>query len=366
MGRLVNFCAGASKDVLPAHRVPAMLLSVPEYASTPNQIKTSQELLIAAGAREVILDSGGFQLWVAEGKGICPTHDESRPVVFNDKEGNIAPSHVIKAAALLKPTIMMALDFPIRTLSNPAEQQREFLRKLGYNAPWARKTASLRQQFCPDIQLFLPVQCYNLRQFDQFIDLLDGVTFDGLSMPIRNLRLREIALFLIRFHQLGVRRVHILGSTGFGIMALAAYFARNFFDWVSVDATSWRLKAQYSDYLNPLDLSVEHLRDLASVDDSIQMDCPCPWCRNKTFTYIKNLPYREKTDFLSCHNWWVTEQAARDLYDHSGDVIELELFLRPRCRKPDLCNEILRTLSLSHTLVSVERELWEPWMLGNS
>lgn len=365
MGRLVNFCAGATRDVLPAHRVPALLLSVPEYASTAAQIKTSRELLNAAGARERILDSGGYSLWKAEGKGIYPTHDESRPVAFTDKEANIAPRHVVEAAVHLKPTIMMALDFPIQTLSDPAEQQREFLRKLGYNATWARETARQRQQLCPDVQLFLPIQCYNLRQFDQFIDLLGDVTFDGLSMPIRNLGLGEIALFLMRFHQLGVRRVHILGSTGLGIMSLAAYFAWHFFDWVSIDATSWRKKAEYSDYLNPLDLSVEHLPDLASVDDRIQMDCPCPWCRSRTFTNIKNLPYREKYDFLSCHNWWVTEQVGKELYDHSGDVIELEQFLRPRCKKPDQCNEICRTLSLSHTLVSVERELWEPWMMGN-
>jgi hypothetical protein len=366
MGRLVNFCAGATKDVLPAHRVPAMLLSVPQYASTPKQIGSSRNLLIAAGAGEVILDSGGYQLWVAERRGICPTHLASRPVTFTKTEANIAPDHVVRAAAQLKPKIMMALDFPIRTLSNPAEQQQEFCRKLGYNVSWAWQTAWLRQQICPEVQLFFPVQCYNLRQFDQFIDLLGGVAFDGLSMPIRNLSLREIAMFLIGFHHLGVRRVHILGSTGLGIMSLAAYFARNFFDWVSVDATSWRLKAKYSDYLNPLDLSVLHLRDLTSANDRIRMACPCPWCRNRTFTYIKNLPYREKYDFLSCHNWWVTEQAARELYDHSGDVIEMERFLRPRCRNPELCNEICRTLSLSRTLVSVERKLWEPLMLGNS
>jgi hypothetical protein len=365
MGRLVNFCAGATKDVLPARIVPAVLLSVPEYASNLDQIRASRELLRAAGAEEIILDSGGYQLWLAERNGICPTHDELRPLVFSDNQANIAPRHVVKAAAHLRPRIMMSLDFPIRTLSDPAEQQREFLSKLGFNATWALETSRLRQELCPEVQLFLPVQCYSLGQFDKFRELLGDTRFDGLSMPIRNLTLDEIAAFLIRFHQVGVRQVHILGSTGFGILSLAAYFARHFFDWVSIDATSWRKKAEFCHYLNPLDLSVEPLPDSIAVDDTIPMDCSCPWCQGRTYTYIKNLPYREKYEFLSCHNWWVIEQVGKELYDHSGDVIELEQFLRPRCKKPDQCNEICRTLSLSHTLVSVERELWEPWMLGN-
>jgi hypothetical protein len=366
MGRLVNFCAGATRDVLPARKVPALLLSVPEYASTPDQIRVSRKLLRAAGAEEVILDSGGYQLWLAEKNGICPTHDELRPLVFSDNQANIAPRHVVKAAAHLRPRIMMALDFPIRTLSNPAERQREFLSKLGFNATWALETSRLRQELCPEVQLFLPVQCYSLGQFDKFRELLGDTRFDGLSMPIRNLTLGEIAAFLIRFHQVGVRQVHILGSTGFGILSLAAYFARHFFDWVSIDATSWRKKAEFCHYLNPLDLSVEPLPDSVTVDDTIPMDCPCPWCQGRTYTYIKNLPYREKYDHLSCHNWWVIEQAARALYANSSDVIELEAFMRPRCRKPEISDEIGRTLTLSHSLVRAERDILEACLVGTA
>jgi len=363
MGRFVNFCAGATIDVLPARRVPAMLLSVPEYASTPNQLRASQKMLAAAGTREIILDSGGYQLWLAERDGICSTHDERRPVAFTDREANIAPRHVIEAAAALKPTIMMALDYPVRTLSGASEQEHEFLGKLGFNLTWARETARLRAELCPEVQLFIPVQCYSLVQFDYLRELLGNTPFEGLSMPIRNLSLPAIAAFLISFHQAGVRRVHILGSTGYGILAIAAYFARHFFDWVSLDATSWRKKAEFCHYLNPLDLSVESLQESVVVDDRIPMDCPCPRCRGKSYTYIKNLPYREKYDHLSAHNWWVIEQAASDLYANSSDVMELEAFMGPRCRKIGLCKEICRTLSLSQALASADRELLERCLL---
>jgi hypothetical protein len=366
MGELVNFCAGATRDVLPARRVPAMLLSVPEYASTPEQIRTSREMLAAAGTRESILDSGGYQLWLAEKKGICPTHDARRPLSFTDKEANIAPCHVVEAAAALKPTIMMALDYPIRTISGASEQDHEFLGKLGFNLTWARETARLREELCPEVQLFIPVQCYSLAQFDRFRKLLGDTRFEGLSMPIRNLSLPAIAAFLISFHQAGVRRVHILGSTGYGILAIAAYFARHFFDWVSLDATSWRKKAEFCHYLNPLDLSVESLQKSVVVDDRIPMDCPCPRCRGKSYTYIKNLPYREKYDHLSAHNWWVIEQAAGDLYANSSDVIELEAFMRPRCRKPELKAKIVRTLSLSHALIEANVDALEALLCSKS
>ena len=190
MGRLVNFCAGATIDVLPAKRVPAMLLSVPQYASTPDQIRTSREMLAAAGTEERMLDSGGYQLWLAERNGICPTHDEGRPVTFTDKEANIGPRHVVEAAAAIKPTIVMALDYPIRTLSGASEQEHEFLGKLGFNLTWARETSRLREELCPAVKLFIPVQCYSLAQFDRFRELLGDTRFEGLSMPIRNLPCR--------------------------------------------------------------------------------------------------------------------------------------------------------------------------------
>jgi len=57
----------------------------------------------------------------------------------------------------------------------------------------------------------MPIQCYSVEQFDRFMNLIRGTEFDGLSMPVRNLNLRGISDFLMRFHELGVRKVHLLG-----------------------------------------------------------------------------------------------------------------------------------------------------------
>ena len=301
------------------------------------------------------MDSGGFQLLTAEDNGINPTFNESKPVIFDDKTANLAPRHVVEAATLLKPTIMMALDYPIQKgIEDPSEMEWEFYRKLGFNAWSARETSKLWQQYCPGVKLFIPVQCDNLNHLDIFIDLIGDAKFDGLSMPIRRMNSAKIALFLIRYHQMKIERVHILGSTSFSTIALAAYFARHFFEWVSIDATTWREQATNGNYLNFHDLKPHPIGENVRVDENAINDCECPFCQRTSFTEIKNMPYTEKNFFLMCHNWWVIEKATRDLYAHCGSVIELEQLLKKRCRKTDDVTNICKTLSQAHALKDID------------
>jgi len=274
------------------------------------------------------------------------TFDPNLPLMRSDKTINVSPKHVVETACRLQPDMMTSLDYPIRKISDRGAQEHEFLRKLGFNMKWAIETAYLRKRYCPNIQLFIPVQCYDLDQFHLFHNSIQHLSFDGLSMPLRNLELKEIALFLLRFHQSGVKKVHLLGSTSFFVMALAAYFARHFFEWVSLDATSWRLTAEYKGYLNPNDLSWEYIGDDVLIDEKIPMMCQCPFCENRTFTFIKNLPYMDKVALLRSHNFWVTEKAAKDLYANAGDLVNFERFLRIRSPNITEIEDLIKCLSL--------------------
>ena len=73
---------------------------------------------------------------------------------------------------------------------------------------------------------------------------------------------------------------------------------------------------------------------------------------HKTFTFIKNLPETDRTALLRSHNWWVTEKAAQDLYENSGNVIQLERCLRARGAKSKDINELCEALSLADSLKS--------------
>lgn len=347
MGRLVNFCAGAELYVLPDRHVDALLINVPDDACSKSAINSTNRMLKAAKSRHVMLDSGGYQLHVAENESKKYSSNENRPVIRNETEINLAPIHVMRSAAILKPGIVTGLDFPIKKISDPEERKIEFMHKLGFNLIWAIECSELRKKLCPDVQFFLPVQCYDLDQFDQFINQIASVEYDGFSMPVRNLSINEVILFMVRFYKMGIRQVHILGTSELFKIAVAAYMARHFFEWVSLDATTWRIWAQCALYMNPYNLLQERIAQDVIIDENVAMDCLCPFCKGKTFTFIKNLPETDRTALLRSHNWWVIEKATRDLYQNSGNVIELERCLRARGAKPEDVNKLREGLSLA-------------------
>ena len=126
----------------------------------------------------------------------------------------------MKAAAILQPDIVVGLDFPIQTHKDPIARQMEFIKKLEYNVKWAFESAAWHKKLCLRSKFFLPIQCYDLEQLDTFFNRIVGLDFDGGSMPIRGLKIWEIALFLVRFYQLGITQVHLLGTSSFFVIAL--------------------------------------------------------------------------------------------------------------------------------------------------
>jgi tRNA-guanine family transglycosylase len=350
MGELYNFCAGAELHVAPAKYVNAMLANVPDDACSPSAINSTRRMWNALKPEHVILDSGGYQILMGEENDKKISFDESRPIIRNEFEINLTPFHVVNAAARLKPDTFVGLDFPIRKLTDPSERKLEFMRKIGFNVIFAKKCHDLRLMVCPDIQFFLPIQCYNLEQLDQFMDMISGINYDGFSMPVRNLSPNQIILFMIKFYQLGVRQVHILGTSALFNIVIAAFMARHLFDWVSFDATTWRLWAEYSRYMNPHNLLHERIAQDVRINESIHMDCRCPFCKNVTFTYIKNLPETERTNFLRCHNWWVIEKASRDLFEASGNALALKRCLRSRGVAVKNIDQLCNGLSIAFSM----------------
>lgn len=346
MGKFVNFCAGAKIEVIPARHVPHLLINVPNDGINAAVIKGVHKLVTHLETEVLFQDSGGFQILMAVQNGKNISFDSSRPLTISETELNITPYHVVETATKLKPHIMTSLDYPINTISGENEQEKEFMDKLGYNALWAHETAELREKYCPEVKLLIPIQCYTLTHLEMFSKLIRGVNYDGFSMPLRNLSITQTALFLLRFYQMGIKMVHLLGSASFFSIALGTYMARHYFDWVSLDATSWREQAQHAGYLNPYDLTNEHVGDTLIIDDRIRMFCPCPFCKDRTFTSIKNLPYTDKTAFLRSHNFWVTENIANELYAASSDIGTFEKILHQKTKRTKKIDEIINCLTI--------------------
>jgi queuine/archaeosine tRNA-ribosyltransferase len=349
MGRLIIYCAGTGFDTLPAKNVKNILVNVFDNGMNDKAILNTQKMFAYAGTEIRFQDSGGFQILMAEEENKTMTFNPDLPLLRSAGRINISPSHVIETARRLQPQIITSLDFPVRKLTNKSDQQQEFLRKLGFNVEWTIETALLRQKYCPEVDLLIPIQAYDLDQFEFFKSLIYNITYDGFSMPLRNLQPAQIALFLLRFFQLGIRKVHLLGSTSFLNMAVAAYFACHFFQWVSLDSTSWRQAGEHGSYLNPNDLTAEPLTDDIRIDERIPMLCQCPFCKDRSFTFIKNLPRTDKTALLRSHNFWVTERVAEDLYANAGDLLSFEKFLKTRSPRSQEINELIGCLALIDT-----------------
>jgi tRNA-guanine family transglycosylase len=357
MGKLVNFCAGADIKTLPTQPIDALLLNTLDHGSTSAKIAAALEMLKIANPKHSVLDSSGYQILQGQLNGLRIISDSGLVLKSGGSQINLAPQHVMEVASILRPDIVVGLDFPIRKFKSPAEKEAEFTRKLQLNVRWAYDSAVWQKTLCPQVKLFLPVQSYNLEQLEVFFRRTAGIAYDGLSMPVRELDLEEIALFLVRFYQRGTTRVHLLGTASLGVISICAFMAHNLFEWVSLDATSWRKAAEMGDFYNPLDLSREKLTPTVIIDPNIRNDCPCPFCQGQTFSKIQALPRSDKTRLLREHNFWVLTRACHDFYANSADIVSLERFLRSRCKRQELVDEIITTLSLVDALKDVEIEV---------
>jgi tRNA-guanine family transglycosylase len=353
MGKLIYFCAGADTKIMPSSNVNALLLNVLDHGSNDRKMRRAMEMHRMAGAKYVMLDSSGFQLLMGEEKGKLITFDSSLLMKHSGKEINLTPKHVMEAASTIRPDIVVGLDFPIRKVKTDAEKEAEFAKKLKYNVRWGFESAAEWKERCPETQFFLPIQCYNLSQLDLFLGMTDGFDYDGVSMPIRSLKIHEVALFLVNFYQRGIRQVHLLGTFSFPVIALCAYMARHLFEWVSLDATTWRMAADHGEFLHPYNLSRVKLQPEITIPDDAENKCPCPFCSGQNFATIQGLERKIKTRLLREHNWWSVCNVFSDLEVNCADTVELKKFMLPRCQTPRMMktvSELIKTLSLVNIL----------------
>ena len=350
MGELVNICAGADGNSLPESPVEALLFNVIDHCISPGKIKAAKEMYRLVQPKYSMLDSSGYHLHLADLSSKILSFNPDLSPKCTSRELNMAPRHVMESALVFQPyfpDIVIGLDFPIRKLIDVGSPEAEFLKKHAYNVPFTVQSAAWWKELCPEVQFFIPIQCYNLDQFDIFWGRVGGLDHDGVSMPIRNLGIPEIALFLVKFYQLGIKRVHLLGTSQFFSIALCAYLARHHvFDLVSIDASSWRKAADKAEFFNPYDLSREKLGSRVTINHGLENDCPCPFCTGKSFNDIKNLEFADKCSLLRQHNWWVLDRAFRDLYENSSNIVQLERFLNTRSKHPAKVYELISILSL--------------------
>ena len=318
MGKLTYFGAGLQKSIYPRMKIQGVLISSATEGKTERSILYRLKMYEKINYQHMILDSGGYQLIAAEQKG-------------NLKKSAImewlTPEHVMTAAAKFNPDIVMALDYPILSFSDPIKQAQEFEKKIITNLRWNRECIELKSSYCPEVELFLPVQAYNTKQMDFFFTKLESTDFDGVSLPTRNASPSQLIQQLLLLHNRGIRKIHLLGTSTFTNIIISAFLARNYFDWVSLDSTTWRQQAMYGLYLHPENLRPIKLKPNKKYPE---INCSCPWCQYQNLYDLTNLPVTDCSFFLANHNYFVIEDICHQAFSHSSSISELEKFSKLR------------------------------------
>ena len=329
-----------------------ILINPVEHAETEAKLERTKRLFEVTRTRNIILDSGGNSIFNAEARGKDIVYDSSRPIE-SKRQLNLSPAHVIKAARKLKPNVVVALDWPLKKTNTNEEQENEFRKKLSINLEWATETVKLRNKYCPEINLLIPIQAKTLEQLDEFMAGLSGLKFTGVSLPYRNIDPHLTVLFLTRLNQLGIQYVHILGTTNFAYMAIAAYFARQGrFKLISMDSRSWKMNAvKGRGFMSPHNLLTCKIDEQTKIPYSLKNDCNCKFCKYVTFKQITTKRSKHRSRFLSRHNAMVTEQVSKDLYQNAKSLAQLEHFLNHKKNPRDpKVKQVIDALSLADVL----------------
>jgi len=366
MGQLIYFNAGADAFNLPTSPIDGLLINVLDHASTPAKIKAAKKMLRKANARYTMGDSSGFQTHMGEEKGKVITFDPSRPMKNTAGVLNISPQQVMEANTIHQPNIVIGLDWPIRKLETEIQKQLEFHNKLVFNVPWAFESYAWKNAFIPEAQYFQPLQCYNLDHLDIFLNKIRGVHFDGVSMPVRNIKPVELVQFLVSFYQRGITRVHLLGTSSFSVIAICVYAAWNLFEWVSLDSTTWRYAADKMSFLNPLTLSRKNLSTSVHLPATALNLCTCPFCCGQSYQSIQAItPRKDKLQFLREHNWLAIANLVNDLYANGYTIPNLEKELLSRCRNQGRVDSLIKILSVVDALKDSDISLLQTVLASN-
>ncbi len=349
MGNFHNLPAKANDRDFPGIGIGGFLINLMDYCATETMIRNTQELIQKIQPEIVVQDNSGFALLIREEAGKKLILDESKPLIYK-KIPNPMPIHNVAAALKIKPDILIASDWPVKKLKDGDNREKEFEKKLHYNKKWAIQTYQFLNKTPNNIKLYVAYQGYTLRHMEIFFEAISSIQFDGVSMPIRNQTLGQTALFLMQLWKMGVKNIHLLGVAALFPMALAAFFARHFFEMVTMDASSYKDKAFESKYANPHNLSPVYVGENTIIDPDVKMDCKCSACKRRSFLYYQNLPYTYRHVLLCSHNFWATENMGQELHKHSTTVKSIINFLKSKTDKVRKIEELHGVLSLVEAL----------------
>jgi hypothetical protein len=330
---------------LPFNNDPLLINLLDNCNSAASIIKTN-EMISKAVPRRVVFDSSGFAISSASKNNKEITFDKSKGIRRTTNGINLSYNHLLTPITKIEARNLeiIPLDNPIETTQDTAEQQIEFARKLNFNLHSASNTAKYVKQHCPNHKLLIPIQCYDMHQLDKYLKAIDGLSYDGLAFPTRNMNLIMMASFLIRFFQAGIKRVHILGINGFFKLGLSAFMARHFFDDLTVDGCAWKISAKVSKYILAGNLQRKSVKSISEVDLEYTVRCNCSACKGKSLADFAQLEYPQRRKLLAAHNAFAFSETCRMFFENASTIDNYESYLRNAGAHKRMTSELVAVL----------------------
>ena len=350
MKKLIHICSGYSRAGAAPDRTEAILVNVPDVLRWKTSEKDILNLLKEHRPKLKVLDSGGAQVYrVMAGKSKTFktfVSDKTKPVYFG-KTLNLSPYHLKDAALKIHADIVMALDFPLQPEKNPKLKDKAYKDSIDMNVQWARESIMLRNEYFPNAQIFLPFQGFKLDHVDHFLNRISPLRFDGLSLPTRAFSTEEIIVFLMKFKESNIKKVHVLGSSRFDLLCILAYLTHHdYFDFLSFDSGTTAIEARLGRYCIPYDLRTCSVNDLNAMKKaSTTSRCDCDLCRNKLHLDIARMPLKEQRRLLSEHNYRAIQVTKNDLCLHATRPASLKKFLLKVSERKDSIEQVYNILS---------------------
>jgi hypothetical protein len=359
MGKLVSFLGGMDYKVLPVSDIGGILFNTPEILRSPSALTKINMTIEIANPVYIMVDSGGYQAFKTKEKnGQLPPEEQSILImngnkpVYGKKMFNLTAKHVLDAVLLLRPHFVISPDIPVPKPDHPDRKRFFFLESLGYNVYCAAELSEMLHENHLDTKLLIPLQLFDLFEYDYFMKQICNIDFAGLSIPRRIMSNEKLALFILKARSLGITYLHLLGSGRMAHIAILAYMARHYIELISFDSTNVFQFSSKSQYLWPFSLLPLDLREEGSKDDlTVPISCDCPWCSYyQSFPEIQYEETHEKLRFLVQHNHFVTEQFTTEAMTHADTAKSLKALLSEKTKRYDIVESVWHILSIIERL----------------
>ena len=291
-----------------------ILFNIIDNFRTERMMEKTRDFIDKSLGRKIFLDSSGYHLLNAENKGKEITFDYSRDIVSGKRAFNLTTDHIIELREKLGETLSTNLDWPVKKTNDPSEQKADFKKKFDFNIKSAVRTAQITAEKQLPGSLFLGIQAYNVSQVDRFLNSFKDLTFDGVCLPVRTMTTRQIAAFVFRIRQVGIKAVHILGTGSLANLAMCAFLARNVVDYISVDGTGWLFATSDEKIMDPVTL--RRIKVGKNDTGPFLKDCGCRICRGKN-PYDRPVTPWESRAIHNCH---AVCHACEELYRYATDI----------------------------------------------